>query len=288
MVRGEEVWCQLFSEPGAGSDLAGLRTRAVRDGDEWVINGQKVWTSGAHYSDFGILVTRHDPTLPKHKGLTYFFLDMKSPGVEVRPIKQISGASDFNEVYFTNVRIPDSQRLGEVGSGWQVSLTTLMNERLAVGGAPPPDAAELMKLAQRIEVDGVKAIEDPATRAKIAEWYVEAAGLTHIRSRSLTALARGETPGPESSIAKVVSAPKLQEVSSYGADLLDMAGVLTDPAQTLSDALFQSGYLYAPGLRIAGGTDEILRNIIAERVLGLPGDIRVDRGKPFNEIPGGS
>ncbi|MEM6705672.1 MAG: acyl-CoA dehydrogenase family protein [Acidobacteriota bacterium] len=288
MVRGEEVWCQLFSEPGAGSDLAGLRTSAKRDGDDWVINGQKVWTSGAHYSDYGILVTRHDTELAKHKGLTFFFLDMRSEGVEVRPIKQISGASDFNEVYFTNVRIPDSQRLGEVGSGWTVSLTTLMNERLAVGGAPPPDATDLLDHARKVHLENGPAIADSAVRDRIADWYVEQQGLKHIRSRSLTALSRGETPGPEASIAKVVSANKLQEVSSFGTDLLDVAGQIIDPEQAVSDAIFQAGFYYAPGLRIAGGTDEILRNIIAERVLRLPGDIRVDRDRPFKDIPSGT
>ncbi len=287
MVRGEEVWCQLFSEPGAGSDLAGLRTRAERDGDDWVINGQKVWTSGAHYSDFGILVTRHDTSLAKHKGLTYFFIDMHDPAVEVRPIKQISGASDFNEVYFTNLRVPDSQRLGEIGAGWQVAITTLMNERLAVAGAPAPDAADLLRLAQSIDLEGGPAIEDSAVRGRIADWFVESEGLRLIRARTLTALAKGQTPGPESSIGKVVSAPKLQEISSYGADLLDTAGPTMGDEGSL-DALYQAGYLYAPGLRIAGGTDEILRNIVAERVLGLPGDIRVDRDKPFSEIPTGS
>jgi len=149
-LSGEEIWCQLFSEPSAGSDLAGLRTRAVRDGDDWVINGQKIWTSGAHFCDYGVLVTRSDPDAPKHKGLTYFFLDMKSPGVEVRPIHQISGGSNFNEVYFTDVRIPDSQRLGEVGEGWNVSLTTLMNERLAVGGPRPPDFDDLFRLVRAL------------------------------------------------------------------------------------------------------------------------------------------
>ena len=287
MVRGEEVWCQLFSEPGAGSDLAGLRMSAKRDGDDWIINGQKVWTSGAHYSDYGILVTRHDTDLPKHKGLTFFFLDMRSEGVEVRPIKQVSGASDFNEVYFTNVRIPDSQRLGEVGSGWTVSLTTLMNERLAVGGAPAPDATDLLSLASKIELEDGPAIKDRAVRERLAEWYVEQQGLKHIRSRSLTALSRGETPGPEASIAKVVSANKLQGIGAFGMDLQDIAGQIIDPEHTQADALFQTGFLYAPGLRIAGGTDEILRNIISERVLQLPGDIRVDRDTSFKDIPSG-
>ena len=287
MVRGEEVWCQLFSEPAAGSDLAGLGTRAQQDGDDWVINGQKVWTSGAHYSDYGILVTRHDRSLAKHKGLTFFFLDMNSPGVEVRPIKQISGASDFNEVYFTNVRIPDSQRLGGVGDGWQVSITTLMNERLAVGGAPPPDAMDLFKLASRAKLEnGRPALEDSAVREKLAEWYVQAEGLSNIRARSLTALARGSAPGPEASISKVVSAPKLQDLSSFGIDLMDIGGAEIG-GHMPDDSLYQNGLLYAPGLRIAGGTDEILRNIIAERVLGLPGDIRVDRDKPFDQIPTG-
>ena len=289
MVRGDEVWCQLFSEPGAGSDLAGLRMRAERDGDDWIINGQKVWTSGAHYSDYGILVTRHDTTgSPSTRGLTFFFLDMKSPGVEVRPIKQISGASDFNEVYFTNVRIPDSQRLGEVGEGWGVSITTLMNERLAVGGAPPPDANHLLDLAKKLDAQGLPGIADSAVRERIAEWHVEQQGLKLIRARTRTALSKGQTPGPESSIAKVVNAIKQQNIGSYGADLLDVAGMILDPDQAEADALFQSGFLYAPGLRIAGGTDEILRNVIAERVLQLPGDIRVDRDVPFQDIPSGS
>ncbi len=287
MVRGEEVWCQLFSEPGAGSDLAGLRMRAEQDGDEWVINGQKVWTSGAHYSDWGILVTRHDPEMQKHKGLTFFFVDMKSPGIEIRPIKQISGASDFNEVYFTNVRIPDSQRLGGIGDGWQVSITTLMNERLAVGGAPPPDANDLFELASRLETGDGPALQDSAVRERIADWYVEAEGLRHIRSRTLTALSKGQAPGPEASITKVVSANKLQNIGSYGTDLLDMGGVILDPDSTVADAVYQAGFLYSPGLRIAGGTDEILRNIISERVLGLPGEMRVDRDVAFKDIPTG-
>ena len=288
MITAEEVWCQLFSEPAAGSDLAGLRTRAVRDGDDWVINGQKVWTSGAHYCDYGILVTRHDPTLPKHKGLTFFWLDMKSAGIEIKPIKQASGASSFNEVFFTNVRIPDSQRLGEVGEGWQVSLTTLMNERLAVGGASPPDVAELMELARTTNLEDGPAIADPSVRSRLADWYVEAEGLRLINARTLTALGRGATPGPEASITKVVSASKLQDISAFGIDLMEMGGTLVGDGTVPAQGLFQRGYLSSPGFRIAGGSDEILRNIIAERVLNLPSDIRVDRDRPFNEIPTGS
>ena len=286
MITGEKIWCQLFSEPQAGSDLAGLRTRAVRDGDDWVINGQKVWTSGAHYCDYGILVTRHDPTLPKHKGLTFFWLDMKSPGVEIKPIKQISGSANFNEVFFTNVRIPDSQRLGEVGEGWQVSLTTLMNERLAVGGASPPDYQELFELALQTELEDGPAIADPSVRSKLADWYVESEGLRLINARTMTALGRGETPGPQASIAKVVSASKQQEISAYGIDLMELGGALLDDGP--GAGLFQQAYLGSPGIRIAGGSDEILRNIIAERVLQLPGDIRVDRDGPFSDIPSGS
>jgi alkylation response protein AidB-like acyl-CoA dehydrogenase len=286
-LRGDEIWCQLFSEPAAGSDLAGLRTRAQRDGDDWVINGQKIWTSGAHYADFGIIVTRSDPDVPKHKGLTFFFLDMKSPGIEIRPIKQISGQSHFNEVFFSDVRIPDSQRLGPVGAGWQVSLTTLMNERLAVGEAPGPDFTEIFELARRIELEDGPAIRDRSVRDKLADWYVRTEGLRLTKFRTMTALSRGETPGPEASIGKLVSASKLQEIAAFGLDLMGMAGVVSDPAAAPAEALFQQALLYSPALRIAGGSDEILRNIIAERVLGLPPDIRVDKDVPFNKLPTG-
>jgi len=284
MARGDHVWCQLFSEPAAGSDLAGLRMRSELDGDEWIINGQKIWTSGAQYSDYGILVTRSDPTVPKHQGLTFFFLDMKSPGVEIKPIKQISGGANFNEVYFTDVRIPDSQRLGEVGGGWGVSITTLMNERLAVGSAGGPDFDDIFKLAQAVEIDDEPAIKNHAIREKLATWYCQMSGLKYTKFRTQSALSRGETPGPEASIAKVVSAVKLQDISSFGIDLLDMGGVIVDENLVPDRAMFQAAYLSSPGLRIAGGTDEVLRNIIAERVLGLPQDIRVDKGIPFSEI----
>ncbi len=286
-LKGEEIWCQLFSEPAGGSDLAGLRTKAERDGDGWVINGQKIWTSGAHYSDYGILITRTDPTAKKHAGLTMFFLSMKSPGVEVRPIKQISGTSNFNEVFFTDVRIPDSQRVGKVGEGWKVSLTTLMNERLAVGDAPGPDAEDLLDLVRSLDAEDGPAIQDQAVRERLADWYVKAQGLKYTKFRTMTALSRGQTPGPEASITKLVSATKLQEIGSFGMDLLGMAGIISDPDLAPMQAWFQEALMSAPGLRIAGGSDEILRNIIAERVLGLPGDIRVDKDLPFNEIPSG-
>ncbi len=286
-LRGEEVWCQLFSEPSGGSDLAALRTRAVRDGDDWVVDGQKIWTSGAHFADFGIIVTRTDPDVPKHQGLTFFFLDMKSPGIEVRRIKQISGTSNFNEVFFTDVRVPDGQRLGKVGDGWKVSLTTLMNERLAVGDAPGPDFDDIFALARTLELDEGPAIRNPAVREKLAEWYVKTVGLKYTKFRTMTALSRGQTPGPEASITKLVSASKLQDIASYGIDLMGMAGGVMDAEVAPVEAWFQEALLYAPGMRIAGGSDEILRNIIAERVLGMPGDIRVDKDVPFRELKTG-
>ena len=287
-LRGEEIWCQLFSEPAGGSDLAALRTRAERDGDDWVINGQKIWTSGAHFCDFGVIVTRSDFAARKHKGLTYFFLDMKSPGVEIRPIKQISGASHFNEVFFTNVRIPDSQRLGAVGDGWKVSLTTLMNERYTIGGRAGVDVDEVLDLARKVEIDDGPALQNEGVRDKIADWYIMSRGLKYSHFRTMTALSRGQTPGPESSIGKLVSGPKLQAMAAFAMDLLEQGGVITDPKYAPMAALFQQTLMNSPSGRIAGGSDEILRNIIAERVLGLPPDIRVDKDVPFNQVPTGT
>jgi len=288
LASGKEVWCQLFSEPAGGSDLAALRTRAERDGDDWVINGQKIWTSGAHYSDYGVIVVRTDPTVPKHKGLSYFYIDMKAPGVEIKPIKQLTGDSDFNEVYFTDVRVSDSQRLGEVGQGWQVSLTTLMNERAAIGGSfGQMDVSLAMSVAAEVEIDGRPALEDAAVRARIADWYVQEAGLKYTGYRSLTALSRGALPGPENSIGKLVGAPKMQAMSSYLMDLLGASGAIADEALAAKAGIIQRAYMGAPGLRIAGGTDEIMANIIAERVLGLPQEPRLDKGIPFNEVPTG-
>ena len=286
LASGEEVWCQLFSEPAGGSDLAALRTKGVKDGDDWIVNGQKIWTSGAHYSDFGVLVLRTDPEAPKHQGLTYFFLDMKSPGIEIKPIRQISGGANFNEVYFTDVRIPDAQRLGNVGQGWQVALTTLMNERASIGGGGGGvNFDSVFELAQSVDFGERPAIEDPSVRRKLADWYVQEAGLKFTGYRSMTALSKGEIPGPENSIGKLVGAPKQQDMASFALDLLEQAGVIWDEKLSERAGLFQATYMASPGLRIAGGTDEIMANIIAERVLGMPQDIRVDKGIPFSEVP---
>jgi acyl-CoA dehydrogenase len=287
-VEGTEIWCQLFSEPAGGSDVAALKTRAVKEGDTWTINGSKIWTTGAQFSDYGLLLTRTDPNVPKHKGLTMFFLSMKSPGVEVRPIKQASGGSGFNEIFFTDVKIPDSQRVGEVGQGWQVALTTLMHERLAVGGGQGGglDVQQLLQLARTLELEDGPAIKNAAVREKIADWYVRSAGLKYTTLRTMTALSRGQQPGPEASIAKIVVASKLQDLSAFAMELEGEAGALTGNDAPMH-GMFQQGWLSAPGLRIAGGTDEILRNIIAERVLGLPQDVRVDKDVPFNKVPAG-
>jgi alkylation response protein AidB-like acyl-CoA dehydrogenase len=286
-LRGEQIWCQLFSEPGAGSDLAALRTRAVWHDDSWLVNGQKVWTTGAHYSDYGLLLARTDPNVPKHTGLTMFWIDMKTPGVEVRPIHQMSGGSDFNEVYLTDARVPDSQRLGDVGAGWKVSVVTLMNERVEGGKDRGPTTAQILALARSIPRGTASVLEDPAFRQKLAMWYVQAEGLRFTRLRTLTALSRGQTPGPESSIGKLVAANRLQDLTNELIECQDQFGVIDDPAHAALGGSLHYDYLYAPGLRIAGGTDEILKNIIAERVLGLPGDIRVDKGVAFTDLPTG-
>lgn len=281
---GDHLWCQLFSEPGAGSDLAGLRTRSVRDGDEWVVNGQKIWNSGAQFADYGILVTRSDPGVPKHKGLTYFFVDMKTPGIEVRPIKQMQGFSNFNEVFLTDVRIPDSQRLGDEGEGWRVAITTLMNERFVSGTRPPPNFEDIFGLARDLQLEDGPAIADSAVREKLAQWYIETRGIELIRYRTITALSRGQQPGPENSISKLVLAFGRQQMAAFGMDLMDMGGAMSDRDLSPMRALFQDGLLDAPSGRIAAGTDEILKNIIGERVLGLPREVRTDTDKPFNAL----
>ena len=229
-----------------------------------------------------------DPNVPKHKGLTMFWIDMKDPAVEVRPIKQMSGGAEFNEVFFTNLRVKDSQRLGNPGDGWKVALTTLMNERLAVGGSQGnADTDDLIELARDVTVAGEPAIRHGGVRERIADWYVQAQGLKFTKFRTLTALSKGETPGPESSISKIVAAKKMQDLGSFGMDLQDMGGVIRDRKLSPADGAYTEQWIGAAGYRIAGGTDEILRNIVAERVLGLPGDVRVDKDLPFNQAPKG-
>ncbi len=289
MVTGEEIWCQLFSEPCAGSDLAGLRTRAelAPDGSgDWIINGQKIWTSAAHVADHGLLIARSDPAVAKHKGLTMFFLDMKSPGVEVRPIRQANGHNGFNEVYFTDVRIPDAQRLGAPGQGWEVSLTTLMNERMTIGATIVTGFDQIFSLVCAMEGENGPLVEDRAVRSKLASWAVRDSGLKYTSMRAISAIARGEIPGPENSIGKLVAASLHQEIATFALDLQGEAGILTNPDLSAAKGQFQAMIMRSPAMRIEGGTDEILRNIIAERVLGLPGDIRVDKNVPFNQIEG--
>jgi acyl-CoA dehydrogenase len=287
LASGEEIWCQLFSEPAGGSDLAGLRTRAVPAGDgsgDWIVNGQKIWTSGAQHSDWGLLITRTDPDVPKHKGLTMFFLRMDTPGVEVRPIKQANGASGFNEVYFNDVRIPDSQRLGAVGQGWEVSLTTLMNERLSIGSGMSTGFPELFRFCMEAEIDGRPAVDDANVRSKLAQFAVRQSGLKYTGMRAITALSKGETPGPENSIGKLVAGATMQDLAMFALDLQGESGVVWDETSP-QNGRFQAMLMRSPATRIEGGSDEILRNIIAERVLGLPGDIRVDKAVPFKDIP---
>jgi alkylation response protein AidB-like acyl-CoA dehydrogenase len=278
-LYGDLLWCQLFSEPAAGSDLAGLRTRAVRDGDDWVLNGQKVWTSWAHVADWGILIARTDTSVPKHKGLTYFVVDMRTPGIEVRRIRQISGESEFNEVFLTDVRIPDSNRIGAVGDGWKAAMTTLMNERFSVGGesADLPQAADLAALLERSGAAGVP------YRLRAAQLLAQEQGLKYFRFRQITALSKGGTPGPIAALGKLVQANVMQEVSRIALDVQGAAGLAPDAGDTAAHK-FQHGYFWGAALRIAGGADEILRNQIAERVLGLPGDIRVDKDVPFSQL----
>ena len=289
MVQGDEVWCQLFSEPDAGSDLAGLKTTAVRDGDDWVINGQKIWTTGAQFCKWGMIVARTDQNAVKHAGLTYFIIDMEAPGVEIRPIKQMSGASGFNEVFFTDARTPDTNRLGAEGDGWRVAITTLMNERSSIGSSLGGGAGikDLIKLAQNVDIGDKPAIEDGGVRRKIANFAVRTNGLKFTGQRGLSAVSQGATPGPEASIGKLVAAIMGLEMGAFGMELQGAAGVLTDDESGV-DAAWQHSYMAMPGLRLAGGTDEILRNIISERVLGMPGEPRMDKDKPFKDIPTGT
>ena len=287
LITGEEIWCQLFSEPSAGSDLAGLRTSAVQQGDEWIVNGQKIWTSGAQICEWGILVVRTDPTVAKHAGLTFFVVNMRSPGIEIRPITQINRGQGFNEVFFTDVRIPDDQRISGVGNGWAVSITTLMNERMSIGSGMGVGAIEdLVGFMDELEIDGRPAREDRQVRERIAEFVVKARGLKYTSLRTLSALSQGKTPGPEASMSKLVGAVLQQHAASFAMEMAGTSSALRGEAAPAA-AAWQERYLSLPGLRIAGGTDEILRNIIAERVLGLPPDARADKGLAFKDVPTG-
>ena len=284
-VRGDTIWCQLFSEPSSGSDSAGARCMAVKDGDEGVINGQKVWNSGAFHADYGMLVTRTDPDVPKHKGMSVFWLDMKTPGVEVRPIRMMSSDNELNEVFLTDVRIPANQMVGEEGDGWKVILTTLSNERSVVGSGTGLNWRDVVALAREIPDFEGTVMDDPAFREWLAEYYVNSEAIRLLSYRTLTALTRGEAP--DGGGAKVLWANQTQEMTSQALDFLDRYGLIEDPAIAPAGGAFQHRFLWAPGLRLGGGSDEIMKNIIAERVLGLPGDIRLDKGIPFREIPYG-
>lgn len=288
---GEEVWCQLFSEPGAGSDLAALATRAVRDpSGDWVVNGQKVWTSSAHEAQRAILVARTDPDLPKHQGLTYFLLDMTDPGVEVRPLRQITGEAEFNEVFLTDVRVPDADRLGEVGEGWKVANATLMNERVAIGGqAAPRESGMIGKVAETWRSQ--PSVRRPELHDRLMAGWVESEvfRLTGLRLRQK--LAAG-APGPEGSAMKLTFARLAQELSGLEVELLGSEGLrYSDWTMTRPQKVDMTGrdagyrYLRAKGNSIEGGTSEILRNIVAERVLGLPSEPRVDKDIAWKEIP---
>jgi len=287
---GEEIWCQLFSEPGAGSDLANLSTRAVRDGDVWTVNGQKVWTSSAHVARWALLVTRTDPSLPKHQGLTYFVCDMTGPGVEVRPLRQATGEAEFNEVFLTDVRIPDDQRLGEVGQGWQVSTATLMNERVSIGGGALPREGGLIGLAARAWRDQ-PGQRTPGLHDRLLRLWADAEVARLAGERLRQSLAAGQ-PGPEGSAAKLVFARLNQEISEFEVELAGEDGLRYDDwtmrrPERVSFLDRGTGYrfLRCKGNSIEGGTSEILRNIIAERVLGLPPEIRVDKNVPWKDLP---
>jgi alkylation response protein AidB-like acyl-CoA dehydrogenase len=290
MFTGEEVWCQLFSEPGSGSDFAGLSSRGAQDGDEWVVNGQKVWTTLAHVSKWGLLVVRTDPEAVKHAGLTAFVVDMEAPGVEVRPLRQITGEAEFNEVYFTDVRIPASEMLGAAGDGWRVSLTTLMNERVAIGGTIPPRAsgpiASAVDLWQRLPEER----KDTATLDELMKLWIraEVLRLTNIRSSQLRKVG---APGPEGSVGKIASADLNKDTYAFCMQLLGAEGMLygtydmVRPEIAMGADSLQKAFLRSRANSIEGGTSEVMRNIIGERVLGLPGDVRVDRDVPWIQVP---
>ena len=279
-LRGETTWCQLFSEPGAGSDLAAVRTRAVKEGDGYVVNGQKVWSSWAHQADWGILVARTDPSVPKHKGLSFFIVDMKSPGIDIRPIRQISGASDFNETFLTDVHIPDDGRIGAEGEGWACCMTVLMGERLGQGGAEKGGVEVLAGLLESLAPD---VLESQSARLALAEAIAEERAEKHFQSRLRTMVSRGENPGALAAMVKLASASRLQKTSALAMELLGHRAI----AATAEDAVLRDiwhDYIWSTALRVAGGADEVLRNQISERVLGMPGDVRADKDIPFDQL----
>lgn len=296
LATTEDIWCQLFSEPGAGSDLAGLATSATPDGAEWIVNGQKVWTSLAHKARWGLLLARTDPDAPKHRGLTYFVLDMHDPGVECRPLRQMTGQAEFNEVYITDARIPDTHRLGAVGDGWRVAMTTLMNERSALGGSANRRGSGTIGEAVALWASRPD-LHTPVLRDRLTQLWLrsEAQRLTSERSRAaaMTGAAAGG-PGPEASIGKLVGAELNQAIYQFCMDLLGPEGILyhsyamhgADESQDWRGPL-QQRYLRSRANTIEGGTSEVMRNILGERVLGLPGDLRADAGMPWKEVPRG-
>ena len=295
IFTGEDWWCQMFSEPSHGSDVAGLSSRAVRDGDEWVVNGQKVWTSVAHISRYGMLLVRTDPDAPKHKGLSYFILDMHSPGVEIRPLYQITGDAEFNEVFFNDVRIPHSNLLGEVGDGWRVATTTLMNERVALGGSTAPKGSgNIGTLVDLWSKRGPELPDSEATimRDRVARLWIEAevGRLTTLRARANATMGN---PGPEGSVGKLASAELNQRIWNTTMDLLGVQGMIHEPGYPLTRNegglggayTLSKSFLRSQANTIEGGTSDIMRNILGERVLGLPGEPRVDKDVPWKDIP---
>ena len=286
-LAAEEIWCQLFSEPGAGSDLAGLSTRAVRDGDEWVVNGQKVWTTGAHYSKFGILIARTDPHVAKHKGITYFICPMDLPGIEIRTIRNIAGADSFNEVFFTDVRIPHDNVVGEVNDGWRLAKVTLGNERvsLSTGGVlwgNGPTALDVINEARSLGVS------HPILRQRLASLYIEHTVLEIIRMRTLTARLRGTQPGPEASIRKIMADEHGQRVMEVARDITGADAMVIGPDDSVAgkhirSKSWYSGYMFSKALTIGGGTGEVQRNILGERVLGLPSEPSTEKGLSWAE-----
>ncbi|HEX2851074.1 MAG TPA: acyl-CoA dehydrogenase family protein [Acidimicrobiales bacterium] len=288
-LRGEEIWSQLFSEPGAGSDVASLQTRAERDGDEWVINGQKVWTTGAQHSDFGAVICRTNPDQPKHRGITMFIIDFHQPGVTVRPLRQMNGGSGFNEVFFDDVRVPATNVIGQVDDGWRCAIAMLMNERVAIGtgggGARRGSGGGIDAMVKLARKKGV--LGDPVIRQGLADVYIRQRIMGFIGQRTRAALKMGKAPGPEGSIAKLAGAVLSRRSSDLGIAIAGPAGVAWEDGDRRGPRWALS-VLSTPASRIAGGTDEIQRNIIGERVLGLPKEPQVDRDQPFRELKVGT